>query len=884
MSQQPNTIYLKDYTVPAYLITQVELKFSLASEQTHVHSRLTVQRNPTSDAVETSLTLLGEQIQLLSVALNDELLPETAYQCNETCLVIADVPQQAPFVITIENTLSPKANTALEGLYLSNTMLCTQCEAQGFRRITYFLDRPDVMSQFTTTLVADKTLYPVLLSNGNKIATGELDNNQHWVTWEDPFHKPCYLFALVAGQLEVIKDRFTTASGREIALEIFVEAHDKDKCDHAMQSLKHAMAWDEQVYGREYDLDLYMIVAVGHFNMGAMENKGLNIFNTKFVLARPDTATDSDYEDIEGVIAHEYFHNWTGNRITCRDWFQLSLKEGFTVFRDQEFTADRTSRGVKRIEDVILLRSRQFAEDAGPLSHPIRPESYIEINNFYTLTVYEKGAEVVRMIRTLVGEAGFREGSDLYFTRHDGQAVTCEDFVQAMEDANGVDLSQFKQWYCQAGTPLIKVQQEYDATTKTLRLHISQSNGTSTEQANPPLLIPIKLGLLQSTGQPATLYLNGAETGSLETVLPLSEKEQTFVFNHLLEPPIVSLLRGFSAPVKVEMEQRVEELAFLLQHDSDLFNRWEAGQKLAAQLILSLATDSQNAQPLQLNPILISAFQAILAQSWEDLSYLSLLLTLPSETYLAEFMAVVDVMALHKAREFVRKTLAQQCQTEFFQLYQTHHKEESGLFDAGAIGRRRVKNVCLNYLTALQTTQTQAINLAQFKTAKNMTDQIAALTAIVNSCHHEKQACLIAFYQQWQAEALVIDKWFTLQASSVMPETFHQVLRLMEHPAFDMKNPNRVRSLIGAFTQANPVHYHASNGEGYQFLADQVLVLNQLNPQIASRMIIPLTGWHRFDAPRQALMKAQLERIMQTADISPDVYEIASKSLHKAIK
>jgi aminopeptidase N len=880
-NQQPNTIYLQDYTVPEYLIHHSELKFILESNNTRVISRLTLQRNPASAKHKKSLTLLGEEIQLVSLALNDKPVAETAYRCDATTLVIDSVPQKQAFVLTLENTLNPAANSALEGLYLSNGMLCTQCEAQGFRKITYFLDRPDVMSKFTTTLVADKTLYPVLLSNGNKIAAGDLEHNQHWVTWEDPFAKPCYLFALVAGQLETVQDRFTTMTGREIILQIFVEAHDVDKCAHAMQSLKQAMAWDEQVYGREYDLDLYMIVAVGHFNMGAMENKGLNIFNTKFVLARPDTATDADYEDVEAVIAHEYFHNWTGNRITCRDWFQLSLKEGFTVFRDQEFTADRTSRGVKRIEDVNLLRTRQFAEDAGPLAHPIRPEAYMEINNFYTLTVYEKGAEVVRMIHTLVGAEGFRKGSDLYFSRHDGQAVTCEDFVSAMEAANNIDLSQFKQWYSQAGTPLVRVREAYNALEQTLTLHISQiTPPTPGQSQKPPLHIPLTVGLLNPVGLPATLYQDDDTVGCEERVLELTQRQQSFVFKQLPQAPIVSILRGFSAPVKLVQEQTDAQLAFLLSHDSDTFNRWEAGQKLAASLILALVADIQNGRMLRMNAILSEAFKKLMAQEWQDLAYFSLLLNLPSEAYLAELMDVVDVIAIHKAREFVKNNLAQQLQSEFLQLYQRYHKDESGQFDAGAIGRRRLKNAALSYLITLESEETQAISLAQFSNAKNMTDQMEALRAIVNSYHPAKQACLAAFYEQWQAEALVIDKWFTLQASSYMPNTFATVQDLMQHPAFDLKNPNRVRSLIGAFSQANPLHYHAGNGQGYQFLADQVIVLNGFNPQIASRMMTALTAWQRFDTHRQALMRVQLERIMHTEGISPDVYEIASKSLH----
>ena len=875
----PQTIYLKDYTVPDYLIHSVDLNFDLAEDNTRVVSRLTLSRNPASQTGDAALILAGENLGLISVVLNDDQqLTDQHYLQTPDSLIIHEVPQHRSFVLTIENTINPKANTALEGLYLSNGMLCTQCEAEGFRKITYFLDRPDVMAQFTTTLMGDKDRYPVLLSNGNKIAQGDLADNRHWVTWEDPFNKPCYLFALVAGQLDCIEDSFTTLSDRTINLQIFVEKHDLDKCAHAMQSLKNAMLWDEQVYGREYDLDLYMIVAVGHFNMGAMENKGLNVFNTKFVLARPDTATDSDYEHIEGVIAHEYFHNWTGNRITCRDWFQLSLKEGFTVFRDQEFTGDRTSKAVKRIEDVINLRTRQFAEDAGPLAHPIRPNAYIEINNFYTLTVYEKGAEVVRMIHTLLGAEGFRKGSDLYFERHDGQAVTCDDFVKAMEAANAVDLSQFRRWYEQAGTPVLTVRQAYDPEAQTLTLTLNQHCPSTPGQAvKEPLHIPVTVGLINKDGSIAACKLQHGTTD--EVILQLTQAEQSFTFRDLKEQPVVSLLRGFSAPVKLDMARSLEELAFLLSHDRDTFNRWEAGQQLAGQIIAGLIADVQNDRTLQLNPIIIAAFKQVIEQSWDDLSYFSLLLSLPSETYLAEQMQVVDVEAIHTAREFVLLTLAEQLQAQFKFLYLENHREESGLFDAGAIGRRRIKNTCLAYLGRLGQADSQQWSQQQFATAKNMTDQIAALAVVVNGSHPAKQQCLAGFYQQWQDEALVIDKWFALQASSHNPDTFANVQALMQHPAFDLKNPNRVRALIGAFSQANPLHFHAANGQGYQFLADQIIALNILNPQVASRMLSPLTSWRRYDPVRQALIKAQLERIMTTEAVSKDVYEVASKSL-----
>jgi len=874
----PQTVYLKDYTPPEYLIDRIELDFDLDEQRTQVRSSLSLRRNPQSPADSLALTLLGEELQLVSIAIDGRKLEQTQYLLGEEALIVHEVPQDRPFQIVIENIVNPQANTALEGLYLSSSMLCTQCEAQGFRKITWFLDRPDVMSRFKTTLTGDKSKYPVLLSNGNKVGQGELENNRHWVSWEDPFAKPCYLFALVAGQLECVADEFVTMSGRRIALEIFVEKHNVDKCDHAMQSLKNAMRWDEETYGLEYDLDLYMIVAVDHFNMGAMENKGLNVFNTKFVLARPDTATDSDYEHIEGVIGHEYFHNWSGNRVTCRDWFQLSLKEGFTVFRDQQFSGDRTSPAVKRIEDVNALRTRQFAEDAGPLAHPIRPEAYIEINNFYTLTVYEKGAEVVRMLHTLLGAAGFRKGCDLYFQRHDGQAVTCEDFVKALEDANGVELEQFRRWYSQAGTPVLTVSQHYDAAGQQLHLTIGQScPPTPNQPQKAPLHIPVKLGLLAPDGAVAPIHFKGSSQS--EITLDVTEAEQTFSFDNLPQPPVVSLLRGFSAPVTLKMQRSLEELAFLLRHDSDTFNRWEAGQQLAVQVIFTLIDAIELGRSLQLEPVIVDAYRSVLTDSSGDLSYQALLLVLPEESYLSGQMAVIDVEAVHQAREFVKKTLAEQLQGEFRQLYVQHHRDESGSFDAGAVGRRRLKNACLSYLSKLENQDVYHIAEQQFYSARNMTDQLAALSAIVNSNHPAKARSLDSFYVQWRQEALVIDKWFTLQATSSMPNTFATVQALMQHPAFDMKTPNRVRSLIGAFSQANPLHFHAKNGEGYRFLADQVLALNTLNPQIASRMVTGLAQWRRYDAERQGLMKQQLQRIVATEHLSKDVFEIASKSL-----
>ena len=879
----PRTVYLKDYTPPEYLVGSVELTFLLDEEDTRVTSRLRMQKNPASANVNAPLILEGEQLQLESVKLDGQVLKPDRYELTPESLTIAWAPKVEVFTLEIETRINPKANTALEGLYLSKDMLCTQCEAQGFRKITYFPDRPDVMAKFTTTLIGDRWRFPVLLSNGNKIASGELKKNRHWVKWEDPFPKPCYLFALVAGRLEHIEDAHRTPSGREVSLQIYVERHDADKCQHAMASLKNAMRWDEQVYGREYDLDLYMIVAVGHFNMGAMENKGLNIFNTKYVLARPDTATDADYEHVEGVIGHEYFHNWTGNRITCRDWFQLSLKEGLTVFRDQEFTADRTSRAVKRIEDVNLLRTRQFAEDAGPLAHPVRPDSYIEINNFYTLTVYEKGAEVVRMLHTMLGPEGFRRGMDLYFQRHDGQAVTCDDFVKAMEDANGADFTQFRRWYRQAGTPEVYVLSSYDAAAQTLNLTVRQSCApTPGQPVKEPLHIPFAVGLIAPDGSDYPLQLEGeaAPASSTTRVLDVTSPEQRFRFVNLPQPPVVSALRGFSAPVRLQHPIDYDELAFLLGNDSDPFNRWDAGQTLASRIILGRVEQIRaGAAPASSDPHLAGAYRKALAQDWDDLSYLALLLTLPSEDYVSALMKTIDPEAVHAARQSVKQDIARELEGELLALYRSHHREESGCFDAGAIGRRKLKNVCLGFLAELDRDEVYRLSVDQFRSARNMTDQIAALACIANSSNPEKAGCLEAFYRQWEQEDLVIDKWFALQASCRLPGALEAVQTLLRHPAFDLKNPNRVRSLIGAFCQANPVNFHRLDGSGYRFLGDHVVLLDGINPQIASRMVGPLTQWRRYGSPRQKLMREQLQRIAGTDGISADVFEMATKSL-----
>ena len=874
----PKTIYLRDYSPPSFLIDHVELLLELDETASRVTSTLRLRRNPADEKRPAALVLDGEQLELVSVKIGGLRLEPARYAVTAEHLVINQLPEQ-PFELEIVTLVHPAANTALEGLYLSGGMLCTQCEAQGFRKITYFLDRPDVMATYRTTLIADKARYPVLLSNGNLEGSGDLLHGRHWARWTDPFRKPCYLFALVAGPLDCLEDHYTTGSGRDITLRLYAESGDIDKCGHAMASLKHAMRWDEANYGREYDLDLYMIVAVSHFNMGAMENKGLNLFNTKYVLARPDTATDSDYEHIEGVIAHEYFHNWTGNRITCRDWFQLSLKEGLTVFRDQEFSADRHSRAVKRIDEVNALRTRQFAEDAGPLAHPVRPESYIEINNFYTLTVYEKGAEVIRMMQTLLGREGFRRGTDTYFERHDGQAVTCEDFVRCMEDATGKDLRQFRRWYSQAGTPVVEVEPHHDPGTQTLDLIVRQSCPPTPHQPEKlPLHIPLSLGLLNPDGSECPLQLEGefAPAPTRTRVLDIREPEQRFLFVNLPQAPAVSALRGFSAPVKLKQDRSAEELAFLFSHDPDSFNRWDAGQQLATQAILQKMHPPAGRAA---GDLLIEAYRSRLAHPGDDLSYAALLLTLPSEEFVGSSLDTMQPVAVHEARQAIRLELAEALADEWARVYERYHRNEYNQFDAEAIGRRRLKNVCLEYLSAREDAPAHERSLRQFESSGTMTDRFAALTAIVNSRHPRKTECLDAFYQQWREDDLVVGKWLTVQATCRLPGTLEQVKALLAHPAFDFNLPNHVRSLVGGFSQSNAVNFHAENGEGYRFLADQVIRLNGVNPQIAARMLTGLTGWRRYDAHRQGLMRAELQRITAMPDLSPDVFELASKAL-----
>ncbi len=882
-SAQPNTVRLQDYRVPDYLIDETHLNFELFEEQTLVHARLVMRRNPDAGEGLPLLVLDGQQLELLALQLDGRALAADEYVLSADHLRVQ--PNAACFELSSTVRIHPETNTALEGLYKSSGMFCTQCEAEGFRKITYYLDRPDVMSSFTTTLSGEKQRYPILLSNGNPIASGESDDGRHWATWQDPFKKPAYLFALVAGDLWCIEDSFTTMSQRDVALRIYVEPENIGKLQHAMDSLKRSMRWDEEVYGREYDLDIFMIVAVNDFNMGAMENKGLNIFNSSCVLAHPETATDMAHQRVEAVVAHEYFHNWSGNRVTCREWFQLSLKEGFTVFRDAEFSADMHSRTVKRIENVASLRTHQFAEDAGPMAHPIRPDAYMEISNFYTMTVYEKGAEVVRMLHTLLGAHGFRKGTDVYFERHDGQAVTCDDFVKAMEDANGADLSQFKRWYSQAGTPRLQARGQYNAEAKTYSLTFRQScPATPGQTEKRPFVIPVRLALLDADGAPLPLQLSGeASASNQERVLAVTETEQTFVFVSVPVEPLPSLLRGFSAPVILDFPYSRNQLTFLMQHDGDGFNRWEAGQQLAVQVLQDMMAQYRAGEPLRADVRLVEALRSVLTNEQLDPAMVAEMLALPAEAYLAGLGEQADIPAIHHAREAARQQIASALAATFAQRYQALRAESKASEYAATsaqIARRSLQNSCLSYWMLADAERARVACREQYEHADNMTERLAALSVLVNSPFEADKADVLAdFATRYQNDALVMDQWFAVQAASPLPGALARVQTLMTHPAFTLKNPNKVRSLIGAFANQNHINFHAEDGSGYRFLADQVITLNGFNPQIAARQLAPLTRWRRVDPARQALMRAELERIRDSGELSSDVFEVITKSL-----
>jgi aminopeptidase N len=879
----PSVTRLADYTPPPYHVDSVELTFDLHEDHTTVTACSVIRACDDHARVQPPLRLDGIGLELDALVLDGRALDPSEYTIDAEGLTIAHVPRQ--FTLEVVTIIHPESNTALEGLYKSGGNFCTQCEARGFRKITYFLDRPDVMARYTTTLIADRLKYPVLLSNGNRgasgPATGRHAEGRHFATWIDPWPKPSYLFALVAGDLVCARDTFTTMSGREVGVEVWVEQHNLDKCAHAIASMKRAMRWDEDAFGREYDLDAYMIFSADDFNMGAMENKGLNVFNSKYVLARAETATDADFEAIEAVIAHEYFHNWTGNRVTCRDWFQLSLKEGLTVFRDQQFTADMTSKAVKRISDVRTLRSHQFPEDGGPLAHPVRPDAYIEISNFYTATVYEKGAEVIRMLHTLLGPERFRAGMDLYFERHDGQAVTCDDFAQAMQDASGIDLTLFRRWYGQAGTPAVAATGTYDAREQRFTLTLTQHCApTPGQPLKLPLHIPVRIALLDPDGRALPLRLAGAVAAAgTETVLSLTEVRQQYVFEGVSSVPVPSLLRGFSAPVKLEVGYSDGELAFLMGHDDDPFNRWEAGQRLSTRILLAAVESFRAGRAIELPGAFIDAFGRTLADPALDGRYKALALALPDFTFLGEQMAQIDVEGLHAAREAVVSQLARAHRESLERAYEANRTPGPYRHDGESIAQRALRNTCLGYLSRAGTPDALGLALAQFDSANNMTDQVAALAAIVEVPGEARARALASFYEQWKADPLVIDKWLALQARSEAPDALAQVHALMSHPAYDARNPNRIRALVGVFCHGNPLRFHQADGSGYAFLREQVLRLDRQNPQVASRMLGAMNRWRKYDPQRQALMRAELQSIVAQAALSKDVYEVATKAL-----
>ena len=862
--ETPPTIYLKDYTPPPWWIDTVDLDFVIAAGATTVSARLALRRNPAVAAQP--LVLDGEELETLSVSVDGQ---PAAFVATPTSLTLTDLPDTCTLTTVVR--IAPDQNTRLSGLYRSKDGYFTQCEAQGFRRITWFLDRPDVMSVYSVTLHANQAAFPVLLANGNPVAAGDEADGRHWAKWADPFKKPAYLFAVVAGKLDVLRDSFRTASGREVQLAIYVEPGKLDQCPHAMAALQKSMRWDEERFGLECDLDHYMIVAVGDFNMGAMENKGLNIFNTKYVLARPDVATDVDFENIDRVVAHEYFHNWTGNRVTCRDWFQLSLKEGLTVFRDQEFGADLHNRQTARIREVRGLRAAQFPEDAGPMAHPIRPASFVEINNFYTSTVYEKGAEVIRMIQTLIGRDAFRAGMDEYFRRHDGQAVTCEDFVAAMAAASGFDFTQFMRWYNQPGTPKVVVDGHYDPLERSYTLTCTQSNPRASDDA--PALIPIRVALFTEAGE----LIAGSER-----TLQLTANSQSFVFNDIGDEPVPSLLRDFSAPVNLEFDYTPEQLTLLLAFETDPFNAWEAGQRLASTLILGGAREIAAGRAPQWPESFVAACRRLLqTQGERGAAFVAEALTLPGETTLAEQLDIVDPDALHAARNGLRRHLAEQLEGEFSGLYAALTVKEAYAPDSEQAGRRALRNLCLSYLLELDSDALRRLAYAQFREADNMTDQFAALAALANVnaavCVQREQA-LAEFYDRWKDEALVVDKWLQAQSTSRRPDTLATVKALTQHPAFDAGNPNKIYALIRAFG-ANLVRFHAADGSGYAFMAERILLLHDKNPQVASRLARSFDRWKKFDAGRQAHARAALEKIRAHPGLVRDVLEVVERAL-----
>lgn len=874
MQENKQTTYLKDYKKLPYVVETVDLTFDLDDKSTHVIAKTQIQKS--RDNSDEPLILNGENLKLLEVSIDGHKLDKNSYNIDDYHLTIKNLPDN--FLLEIHTEISPIDNTALDGLYKSGGIFCTQNEPHGFRKITYFLDRPDVMGIYTTKIIADKKKYPILLSNGNEIEKGE-EGEKHWVCWHDPFPKPCYLFALVAGDLGMISDKFITCFQREIDLRIYCDKGNESKCYHAMESLKKSMKWDEDVFGLEYDLDIFMIVAVDAFNFGAMENKGLNIFNTSCVLADDQTATDENFYRVEGVVAHEYFHNWTGNRVTCRDWFQLTLKEGLTVFRDQEFSADMHSRAVKRIEDVIRLRSAQFPEDAGPTSHPIKPKSYIEINNFYTATVYEKGAEVIRMVHTLLGEELFRKGIDKYFELYDGQAVTTEDFIHAMERASGIDLKEFSLWYHQSGTPEVFVNHRYDSEKSQVILQIRQVNLPTVDQKDKkPLFFPFKIGLIGSDGKDISFETEGCEFGGGSVTLVVSQEYQEYVLLEVKEKPILSLNRDFSAPIKLNVDYTKEELFFLMAYDSNTFCRWNAAQEVATELMLEMLNAYDLGEELSLDERYIECFGLILKDPTLDFSFKALALTIPSEDTLAQRQQIINFEGNHAVREFILSVLANRYFNEFLDLYDRLNIKEKYSFNSESVGRRSLKNACLKYLTLSKSQEAIELCYKQFHSADNMTDEFNALNFLANIECPEKDKALQSFYDKWKHDALVMCKWFSIQTYSKIPNALERAKKLLSDPAFKITIPNLVRALFNGFID-NHVQFHNPSGEGYSFIGKMILELDKINPYVSSRLAASFQKYGKLDLNRKQLLKMEITKILENKELSPNVYEILSKCL-----
>ena len=861
-TENPVTIWREDYAPPPYAITSVQLTFDLDPSTTKVTAKIGFKRRTGSKGRD--LILDGEDLKLTSIAIDGEPLQSSKYAINPETLTIF-APPSTPFTLQTEVEINPAKNTRLEGLYLSDGIYCTQCEAEGFRRITYFLDRPDVMTTYDVEIRGDAAALPTLLSNGDLVDGGQLDDGRHFARWRDPWNKPCYLFALVAGNLGRISDTFTTKSGNTVDLHIWTDPGQEHKAAYAMDALKRSFAWDERVYGLEYDLGQFNIVAISAFNMGAMENKSLNVFNAKYILAEPDTATDADYAFIESVVAHEYFHNWTGNRVTCRDWFQLSLKEGLTVFRDQQFSAAERSAAVQRINDVKRLRARQFPEDAGPLAHAIRPDSYIEINNFYTATIYEKGAEVIGMMHTLLGSDAYYKGIDLYFNRHDGTAATCDDFVNAMESASGFDMTSFRRWYSQAGTPVVSVNEAFADGTLTLTLR--QQTPVVAKQASPmPLTMPIRLGLIGPDGNDIATEL-----------LIFKDAQQSWTFNGFQTKPVLSINRGFSAPILLEVEEAPETRAFRMAHDSDSFNRWEAGQRFAIDAMRSMVDQRQSGNNLKASNDFITAWGQSLTDTSIDPAFRALLMTLPSEDNLADAINTGDVNVVHNVRQNLRRALAKAFEAELNAI--SAKADDSGQFSpvAASAGQRAERAAALGYLATLPGGAERALNA--YHAADNMTDRMSALSALNDQPGAQRTEAMAAFHIRYAGDALTLDKWFALTATAPGPHTLADIRIAMVDPTFTLSNPNKARSLIGAFAASNPTAFHADDGSGYKFFTEQILAIDKLNPQTAARMLAPLGRWKRMDSARQSQMQAALKRILATKDISRDIFEIADKAL-----